>query len=246
MRFLLPLLFLLFSVSLSAQGKKQKKQLYQSYVQQADSAFGQKDYAKAKEQYTLALSMKTDDEYSKGKISECEQRATVQTAEYRRLVKQADSCFDKKNWDAAKVLYLQAVAVKPSEPYARDQSKTCNYNILARNAIAQKYTQAIRLGDSCFAIKSWSCAKTNYQSALNIRPAETYPVAQIKICDSKISSAAKQEQYAISIADADAKFDAGNFSYAKSLYEQALSVKPDSQYAQERIKLCEEKMKGGE
>lgn len=246
MRFFLPLLFILFSVSVPAQSGKQKKILYESYLQQADSAFVQKDYAKAKEQYKLALGLKPKEEFLKSKISECDQRAAVQSVEYRKLVKQADSCFEKKKWEAAKNLYLQATAVKPTEPYARDQAKTCNYNILAANAIAQKYSESIRLGDSCFANKSWSCAKANYQAALNTRPGEKYPAERIKTCDTKINTVVNNEQYAIYISDADAKFDGGNFSYAKMLYELALGAKPDSQYAQERIKLCEAKMKEGQ
>lgn len=247
MRLFFPLILLLLTAPvLNAQSKKEKKQLYRNYIAAADSAFAKKDYQTARLNYEKASALNSKEEHPKNRITECDRLIPVQNAEYKKLVRRADSCFEIKAWDCAKDFYLKAVSVKPTEPYARDQAKTCNYNIVAKNAMEQNYKNAVRLGDSCFAIKSWACARTNYQSALNIRPEEKYPADRLKLCDEKMKKEVVSERYAIVIADADSRFDAGNYSYAKTLYEEALSIKPDSLYAAERIKLCNEKLKGGQ
>ena len=238
---LLLLLFLPFL--LPAQSAKKKKALYQSHLQAADSAFDGKDYVRAKSEYQQAAEMKPKETYPQERITECDKRAAVQNVEYKKLVHRGDSCFEQKNWDAAKTFYLQASSVKPAESYARDQAKTCNYNMVARNAMAQNYARAVKTADSCFAIKSWSCAKAQYETALSIRPNEAYPKAQLAICDQKMSNAVNAEQYAMMIEDADRRFDAGDYRGAKVKYQDALAAKPDDAYATKRIALCDEKLK---
>jgi hypothetical protein len=241
-RFLLGILLLLLpSLAFSQSGKK-KKELYQQYIKTADSAFALKDYARAKEQYLLASGMKPKEEYPKSRVTECEQKAAVQNAEYRRLVKLADSCFDKKSWEPAKTYYLQAVTVKPTESYAREQAKTCNYNIVARNAMAQNYTKCIRTADSCFASRSWACAKAQYEAALAIKPGEKYPTERLAACNKNMSTAVSAEQYAMLIDEADRKFDAEDYRGAKVKYQDALAVRPNDPYPAKRIALCEEKL----
>lgn len=236
------LLFLFLPAFAFAQNGKKKKEQYSACIHSADSAFALKDYAHAKEKYQLAAGLNPKEEYPKTKMAECDQKIPAQNAEYRRLVHQADSCFDLQNWESAKTFYLQAMSVKPSEAYAREQSKTCNYNIVARNAMAQNYARAVKTGDSCFAIKSWACAKAQYEAALAIKPGEQYPKTQLAACDKNMSTAVSAEQYAMLIDDADRRFDAEDYRGAKVKYEDALLLKPNDAYVLKRIALCEEKI----
>jgi tetratricopeptide (TPR) repeat protein len=222
--------------------KKKDKELYAEYIASADSAFNIKNYSFAKEKYKQAVALKPKEQYPAGRITECDKLIVSQQAEYKALIRKADSCFEKREFATAKTFYLQANTVKPTEQYASDQAKNCNYQIVAKKAMETRYTDAIRRGDSCFAAKSWACAKANYQAACTTKPEEQYPKDQIGACDRQIATAVSKERYDILLGDADRQYDAGNFARAKELYAEALTFNPGAKYAIDRIKLCEEKI----
>lgn len=241
MRFL-PLLFLLvLPFTLSAQNKKDK-QRYAEYIVSADSAFDAKNYSFAKEKYKLASAIKPKEQYPLTRISECEKLFATQLAEYKKWIRQADSCFERQDYITAKTFYLRANSVKPSEQYATDQAKNCNYQIVAKKAMEERYAEAVRMGDSCFNSKSWACAKANYEAASRTKPEQQYPKDRIAECEKKITPAVNKERYDIVIADADKQYDAGNYARAKELYQEALVFNPGAKYALDRVKLCDEKI----
>lgn len=241
MRYFVLLAFMLLPFIGEAQSKKQKKQ-YASYIVSADSAFAVKNYIVAKEKYKLASAIKPKEQHPLSRITECDKLYIIQTAEYKKILHRADSCFEKQNWAAAKTLYLQANAVKPSESYASDQAKNCNYQIVAKNAMEERYNESIRTGDSCFTAKSWACAKANYEAASRTKPEQQYPKERIALCTQKMVVAVDKERYDIAIADADMQFDAGNYFAAKRLYTEALTFNPAATYPVQRIAVCDAKL----
>lgn len=244
MRYIALLLLIVLPVSVSAQNKKQKeKELYAAYVASGDSAFNLKNYTFAKEKYKLAAGVKDQEAYPKDRVALCDKLMIEQGVEYRKWVTKGDSCFLLKDWENAKTFYMKANAAKPAEQYALNQTKTCNYQIVAKQAMENLYKEQLRKADSCFAIKSWSCAKANYEAASRTKPDQEFPKQRIAECEKKITPAVNNERYEITISDADRQYDAGNYARAKQLYEEALTFNPGAKYATERIKLCEEKMK---
>ncbi len=241
MRFSLFLQLALIPVLSFSQNKKQKQE-YTKYIATADSAFEAKNYSLAKDKYQLATAIKPNEKHPTSRLLECDKLALVQNQEYKKLVHSGDSCFEKKNWITAKTFYLRANSVKPSESYASDQAKNCNYQIVAKNAMEARYSECIRTGDSCYAARSWSCAKANYEAAQRTKPEESYPKTKIAECDKKIVVAVDKERYAITISDADVQFDAGNYFVAKRMYTEALSFNPAATYPVTRIALCDEKL----
>ena len=241
MRFL-PLLFLLLLPGLAAGQNKKQKKLYAAYIASADSAFKLKNYTFAKNKYQLASDIKPKETYPTSQIAECDKLFITQGVEYKRLILKADSCYEKKDWYNAKTYYLQANVVKPTEQYAADQAKNCNYQIVAKSAMEAIYKDQLRKADSCFAAKSWACAKANYEAAARTKPDQEYPKQKIAECEKKITPAVDKERYDITISDADRQFDAGNYSRAKELYQEALKFNPAAKYALDRIKLCDEKI----
>jgi len=241
MRSLTVFLLLLLPFLATAQNKKQKQQ-YNAYIVSADSAYNLKNYTFAKEKYKLASAIKPKEQYPSGRITECDKLIITQGVEYKKFILLGDSCFEKKDWVSAKTYYLRANAVKPQEQYASDQAKNCNYQIVAKNAMEERYSESIRTGDSCFAARSWSCAKANYEAASRTKPEQQYPKDKIAACDAKIGKAVDKERYDITISDADRQYDAGNYIAAKRLYNEALNFNPTAKYPVERIALCDAKI----
>jgi tetratricopeptide (TPR) repeat protein len=242
MRYLPLLLLILLPALVSGQNKKDK-QLYAAYISSGDSAFNLKNYTFAKEKYKQAAAVKDQEAYPKDRMTLCDKMLAEQSAEYKKWIVKADSCFAKKDWENAKTYYMKANTIKPSEQYAADQAKNCNYQIVAKNAMENLYKEQLRKADSCYAIKSWSCAKASYEAASRTKPDEQFPKQRIAECEKKITPAVNNERYEITISDADRQYDAGNYARAKQLYEEALTFNPGAKYAAERIKLCDEKIK---
>lgn len=236
---LLLLLFLPFFAI--GQNKKQKKQ-YATYIATADSSFDARNYTLAKENYKLASAIKPKESYPTTRMDLCDKMAITQGVEYKKFILLGDSCFEKKDWVTAKTYYLRANSVKPQEQYASDQAKNCNYQIVAKQAMDDLYKENIRRGDSCYNMKSWSCAKANYEAASRTKPEEQYPKTRIAECEKKIVPAVNKERYDITVSDADRQYDAGNWVRAKQLYEEALTFNPGAKYALDRIALCDQKI----
>jgi tetratricopeptide (TPR) repeat protein len=241
MRNLIILTLLLASVPVIAQSKKQRKQ-YDQHITSADSAFNLKNYTFAKEKYKKASSVLSKEQYPKDRMTECDKRIISQTAEYKKFIHLADSCFEKENWTSAKTYYLQSVNVKPHDQYANDQSKNCNFKIVAAAALEARYQETIKKADSCYRIKSWSCAKANYDAALKMKPEQAYPAKKSEECANMMVPGTTQVRYNLLIEQADQQFDSGSYAAAKNKYEEALAIKPDSNYAKERIALCNQKI----
>lgn len=241
MRFIPLLLLLVLPVLASGQSKKDKK-LYAAYIASGDSSFDLKNYTFAKTKYKAAAAIKSKEQYPVDRVALCDKLIVTQGVEYKMWIVKADSCFEKQDWINAKTYYLRANSVKPSEQYASDQAKNCNYQIVAKQAMENLYAENIRRGDSCFAAKSWSCAKANYESASRTKPELDYPKQKIVECEKKITPAVNKERYDITISDADRQYDAGNWARAKQLYEEALTFNPGAKYALDRVKLCDEKI----
>lgn len=241
MRTLTLLLLITIPFLATAQSKKDKKR-YAEFITTADSAFDAKNYPLAKDKYKAASAIKPKEQYPITRIAECDRLYPIQIAEYRKLIAQADSCFEKKDWITAKTFYLRANSVKPNDQYSSDQAKNCNYQIVAKQAMEDRYNEAIRMGDSCYNARSWACAKANYEAASRTKPEQKYPIDRIAECEKKITPAVNKERYEITISDADRQFDAGNYARAKELYNEALMFNPGAKYALDRIMLCDEKM----
>lgn len=241
MRYITLILFVLLPFFSFGQKKKDKAK-YNAYIHSADSAFDAKNYPFAIEKYKAAAAIKPKEQYPIDRKAESDKKYIEQNLEYKRLIRLADSCFDKKNWADAKAYYLNANAVKPYDQYSSDQAKNCNYQIVAKQAMEARYNEAIRIGDSCYNARSWACAKSNYTTASGTKPEQAYPIQRIAECEKQIAAAAGKERYDITISDADRQFDAGNYARAKELYTEALQFVPGSKYPTDRIQQCDEKL----
>jgi epidermal growth factor receptor substrate 15 len=101
-----------------------------------------------------------------------------------------------------------------------------------------EFNKFIRSADLLFSQNKFLDAKKVYESALEINPTDVYATKQRDKCvsnEQNISADAEHKSYQKIILKADEKFDAVDYAGAKSLYERALSFKPNDPYPKKKL-----------
>ncbi|NOZ48399.1 MAG: hypothetical protein GXO79_16730, partial [Chlorobi bacterium] len=225
---------------------KKLNEQYNNYITSADDAFKQKNYELAKTNYQSALNLKQNEQYPTNKIKEIEDIFYTQNQvklSYKQEIEKADNYFNLKEYEFAKTYFEKALAIISTEQYPKDKINEID-NILDELKQKQKsYDKLIVIADKKYNDKEWTEAKNNYENALTILPNEEYPANRIteinKILDeirlAKENKIKIEQGYAEAVAQADSKFNAGNYAEAKNDYTKALNFKPDESYPKSKI-----------
>ncbi len=248
-----------------AAAKARLQAKYDSLVKIGDNAFTAKSYTSAKAAYNGALQVKPNEQYPKDQLAAIDRaikanadaaaKARLQ-AKYDSLVKIGDNAFTAKSYTSAKAAYNGALQVKPDEQYPKTQLAAID-KLLADKAAADaeaarkarlqaQYDSLIRMGDNNFKSKSYNNAKAAYNGALQLKPDEQYPKAQLaaidKLLADKAAAAAEeahkarmQAQYDSLVKVGDKNFKTRNYTDAKSAYNDALQLKSGEQYPKDQI-----------
>ncbi len=233
---------------------------YTILIQQGDNLFNASQLQEARNAYQQALNIQPTESYPTAQISkidaqlaeqlrlENEQKARAQ--QYSNLITKADGQLSVKDYAGAKTSYQQALAIKSSEAYPQQKIAEID-GILTREkqqaaeqqARNEQYNQLVTQGDNLMAAAQLEQAKTAYQSALAIKPAESYPTAQITKIDAQVAERTRLEseerarnlQYQQLVSKADGQFNAKDYSGAKTTYQQAIALKATEAYPQQKI-----------
>ena len=264
--------------AIAAESKRKKKEYFKALIAEADGEFRKENYEGAKSKYNQALGVFTEDQYPKDKLknianilaglkanSENAVLAKKQLEEnYKKMITQADAAFLDKNYKAAKSNYKQALNLKSSEPYPRNQLAEIerifseiaakeSVITLKNNAQRQKeevYASFIQRGDNQFSSKQFRIALSNYKQAIEIKPNESYPKGKVNeinklLADlvateraNRLNTQAEKEkraEYNKRIYNADKIFRLKDYEKAKNKYNEALGLFPSEQYPKEKI-----------
>ena len=213
---------------------------YKTAIAEGDRLFTAGDYAGAKAQYQKASALKVAEQYPKDRIVLCDQKIAEagKQKQYDEAIAAADAKFKASDWAGAKAKYQEASGIKTTEQYPKDQIVKCDAE-LAKAGQRKQYDDAIAAADAKFKASDWAGAKTDYQKASGILPAETYPKDQIVKCDAEIAKAGLQKQYDDAIAAADAKFKSSDWAGAKAEYQKASALKATETYPKDQIVKCD-------
>ncbi|NVO01237.1 MAG: hypothetical protein HXX09_00905 [Bacteroidetes bacterium] len=215
------------------------KQAYDKAIADADILFKAKDYNKAKDGYSAASNIKSDEKYPKDKINEINGiLAQLDNANqaYFKTIAEADNLFNTKSYDLAKASYQKASGLKPDEKYPKD--KIAEIGTLLAEQLKQKqiYDKAIADADALFNSKNYEKAKDGYVNANVIRPDEKYPKDKITEINTLLGKQNELNQnYFKTIADADNLFNSKTYDKAKEAYTSASLLRPDEKYPKEKI-----------
>jgi tetratricopeptide (TPR) repeat protein len=239
---------------------KAKEQQYNTAISQGDKLYTANKNAESKVQYQQALLIKPGETYPTSQITKIdaliaeqlkkEADAKAKEQQYKNTISQADQLFIANKDTEAKIQYQQALLIKPGEGYPTSQIAKIDARIAEQlkketdaKAKEQQYKTAIAQADQFFGSDKLIEAKAYYEQALKVKPAESYPTEQIKKIEAKMLQLEKEKQaklefeqkYTGVIKNADLAYDGKDFTKAKDLYNQALTMRPSETYPRERL-----------
>ena len=174
---------------------------------------------------------------------------------YADAIARADELFTAESYENSRNEYRAALDIKPEETYPQQRIDEIG-NLLAQLSAAQKaYEEAVAEGDREFRREGWDAAIAAYNTAKQAKADETYPDEQLAKIDSIVTTrerlaqeaaeaeaarlaaiqAEKDKNYADAIARADELFTAENYENSRNEYREALDIKPEETYPQQRI-----------
>ena len=174
---------------------------------------------------------------------------------YVLVMYKAKSYFLKEDLANAKIEYTEALRLKPTENEPKMQLKTIEDKLNALTKVNEtdtKYDQKITLGDSLLIAKLYDNASDAYKAALIIKPGQYYPQKQISYCyaenrnlqkekedRAKLELYQKQKESDLKFRDvlkrADQAVTDKNYALAKAAYIEVLTMRPDYDYAKQRL-----------
>ena len=100
----------------------------------------------------------------------------------------------------------------------------------------RQYNEAIAKADGFFTGEEYENARTEYRSALTVKPEETYPQQRIDEIGTLLSQlSAAQKAYEEAVARGDREFRREGFDEAKIAFNDAKVAKSDETYPDEMI-----------
>jgi len=214
---------------------------YTKAIAAGDRLLNEKQYADAKIEYQNANNLKPDESYPKQKIEEVAGlllalKEAERNKKYLSVVTEADQLFDSKDFNTALQKYQEATTIKPEENHPKEKIAAINKLKSEEQANEKGYEKAIADADRKFAVKAYEESVVLYQSALSLKPTESYPAEQISRAQAAIAALKQQEEaYNLAIASGDNLMNKGENESAIQNYQQALTIKPDSKYPQDQI-----------
>ncbi len=157
---------------------------YAAAVAKADADFKANQYNEAVIAYKQASTLKSQENYPKQQITQIENilRAEKEKIEntYNQHITEGDKFLAEKEYAEAKVNYVKALSLKPTELYPQTKIKEIDEVVaLQRSKHAAEYARALAIADKFYESKALDKAIDAYEKASSIDPSDNYPLAQI-------------------------------------------------------------------
>ncbi len=173
--------------------------------------------------------------------------------------KTGDEAMKNQDCVLAKKMYENAMAMLPMEKYpviqmtkvtdcfkAREEIAKKAEEVIAAQALEEKYNDALRKADAAFNTKNWTIAKEGYTEALSVKTNELYPKYKMAAIEKMMAEEELTKNNLAKVADVKAKYDAAikraEDLFAKKLwtdaedaYYEALGFSPKEKYPKTQI-----------
>ncbi|MCF6356637.1 MAG: hypothetical protein L3J54_02425 [Draconibacterium sp.] len=221
---------------------------YNELLEQAGEEYGNEKFLAALDGFKAASKIFPNEQFPKDRILEINDLLGLIMAaseldkalaeRFVTLIKEADLLFSQKNYSDAKNSYNRALSIKPTDSYALQQVKKIN-DILNKQQAETQYQELIVQGDNSFREILYNEAIGKYESALKIKPNESYPKSKIEeingILGEQANNLKKQANYDEAMFQAESLFEKQFYEKSLASYENALQYKPDDPVATQRI-----------
>ncbi len=196
-----------------------------------------KNYADALRHYERADSLMPGNVDVIKRINQLKPKARIQIA-YRKVADEADRLYVSKNYMAAREKYLEAQKIWPENGYTAEMiSKVDDQLAEQRKNLSLNYRLAISQADSLFKRQEMENARAQYNLALNLKPAESYPKQQLVAIKAWFVRQQQQLQanYQAVIRGADSLFNKEAYLAAQEKYQLALKTRPNDPYPKKKL-----------
>ncbi len=233
----------------SGQLAEQRKNLehnYRSAIRQADSLFQRQEMENAKAQYNLALNLKPDAPYPQQQLRAiklwfAKQQRRLQ-ANYRAVIRSADSLFVRGAYLAAREQYRQAQKTRPKDPYPVQKLKEIKEKLAAiarQKEREAQYQTLVSEAQKLQAAGHLDLAIEKYRQAQTIKNSDAFCQSQIDKINALLLQMQKQKErdarYAKQIILGEKLFQQKQLEEAKKAFAHALSIKPQARVPAQKI-----------
>jgi len=211
---------------------------FTNLVAKAEKAFADNNFDEALNHFAEALKLKPSDASVKKRIDDIQnlKNKELTEKEYAGLIAQADQNFNGNRFDEAISGYNNALQIKKSETYPKDQLRKID-----------SYVSLVKKAEKSFQSKDYSASLISLNSILELKPNDSYATAKIAEIQ-KIQLELKQLEeknkaellaYNEIIKAADQLFSTQGYTESLNKYKEALAIKATETYPQKRIKEIE-------
>lgn len=245
---------------LAEQEEAERRASYDKLIADADGLFDAEDYSGARSKYTSASELFTDEPYPKQRIAEIDDLLAAQLAadeaarleaerlaaekaaeeaaklaaeeaeaakrqQYDDLIAMADDAFGGERYPDAKAKYQQALDIFPGQPHPTNRLAEIE-ELMKQRAMDQAEEDRLAAERAAEEAARLEAERKAAEAARLAEMAERDKIAQAK---------ALEDLYRSKVLEADMAFGDDFLSEARSLYTQALDIKPDESYPKSKI-----------
>ncbi|MFK7757442.1 MAG: hypothetical protein AB8B53_10975 [Flavobacteriales bacterium] len=250
---------------------------FDEFMAAGDADMSTEEYQSAVDNYMSARDIIPSDKGVQKKLTEAQEKLAALLAaadaeaakekRYNDLIDQANASFEAEDYSLSINQYNSALEIKPDEEYPQKQIDEANKRIkdlaaaaetdaanAEQAAIDAEYQGFIDIANQAFTQEDFDRARSNYQSALGVKPTDQYAKKRLERIDeleadaltsaaeseANAAQAAKDAEYQAFLNKANEAFTNDDLTFAKSNYQEALGIKPSEKFPKQRIKRIEE------
>lgn len=233
-----------------AKTESLKRDTYAQLIQEADLALNAKEWSVAKEKYTQASDLFSEEVYPRQQISTIEAELNRQNElaaiekNYQEKIAQADGLFNQQSWEQAMLAYQEAAAIKADDSYPNERMNEIRSIQQEEAAVAEKARQLDLLTSKMedeFRSGKLDAALISAEEILKLDPENPAALARKSEIQLAIEALARENelQYQKSMQEGDASVQQKDYQEAIVSYKKALGYKAMDETAQQRIKQVE-------
>ncbi len=217
------------------RGQSDQREVYTSFIINADQFYKSKNLEKASSAYQSASRLFPSENYPKNQVlkikAEIEEQYLTNN-EYLEVINAADDYLNKNDYQNAKIEYQFALSLIPEKSYPKTKLRELKQLIDAESVKIGLYQKTLATADSLYINKNYKPARDYYQQANDIYVEKEYPKNQMILIDAILNPIAEYNKI---IDDADNFYMVRDYQNAKNYYESASNIKPEDTYPKEML-----------
>lgn len=230
---------------------------YDAAMSSGESLLGQNKLEAAKAKFTEASTLKPSEAEPKAKLKEIEEKMKAEAdkaankQKFDATISAANALFDKKEWQAAKDKYSEALTLDNTSAHAKTRKQACDENLAKDQAEAAKEKQIKDLldaGNASMGTKSYEKAITSFEEVLKLDSGNSEATQKLATAKQKLEEinlqASKDKEFNELVSQGDQKLSAKSYQESIDKYEAAIAIKPSTEVSKKisdaKAKLKEE------